>query len=78
MHSLNDINFLFSQGPEQYTLYAACDETLITVLKLLKVDIVVGVGRFAEKRAQTVIKTTGLPIKVPHQVIIIRKITKKN
>ncbi|XP_058799667.1 single-strand selective monofunctional uracil DNA glycosylase [Phymastichus coffea] len=57
------------KGPEQYTLYAACDETLITVLKLLKVDIVVGVGRFAEKRAQTVIKTTGLPIKVlciPH------------
>ncbi|XP_011502612.1 PREDICTED: single-strand selective monofunctional uracil DNA glycosylase [Ceratosolen solmsi marchali] len=57
------------KGPEQYTLYAACDETLIAVLKLLKVEIILGVGRFAEKRAQTVVKTTGLPIKVlciPH------------
>ncbi|KAJ8670440.1 hypothetical protein QAD02_001699 [Eretmocerus hayati] len=57
------------KGPEQYALYAACDEALAAVLRLLQVEIVLGVGRFAEKRAQTVVKTAGLPIKVlciPH------------
>ncbi|KAL7286115.1 hypothetical protein TKK_0019629 [Trichogramma kaykai] len=57
------------KGQEQYILFEACDRALASVLKLLQVEIVLGVGRFAEKRAQTVVKTDGLPIKVlciPH------------
>uniref|UniRef100_A0ABD2VSI6 Single-strand selective monofunctional uracil DNA glycosylase n=1 Tax=Trichogramma kaykai TaxID=54128 RepID=A0ABD2VSI6_9HYME len=59
----------FGEGQEQYILFEACDRALASVLKLLQVEIVLGVGRFAEKRAQTVVKTDGLPIKVlciPH------------
>ncbi|XP_020707743.1 single-strand selective monofunctional uracil DNA glycosylase [Athalia rosae] len=57
------------KGLEQKTLHYICDEALVATIKLLRVDIVVGVGRFAEKRAQTVVKTAGLSTQIlciPH------------
>ncbi|XP_046483816.1 single-strand selective monofunctional uracil DNA glycosylase [Neodiprion pinetum] len=57
------------KGLEQKTLYYRCDEALVATIKLLRIEIVIGVGRFAEKRAQTVVKTAGLPTQVlciPH------------
>lgn len=37
-----------------------CDESLSDVMKLFNVDIVIAIGRFAEKRAKAVIKNFGL------------------
>lgn len=56
--------WLILQGPEQHVLFGACDEALISVLRILKPEIILGIGRFAEKKAQTVVKMTGLQIKV--------------
>lgn len=57
------------KGLEQKTLHNICDEALAATIKLLRVDIVVGIGRFAEKRAQTVAKAAGLSTQIvciPH------------
>ncbi|CAD6232889.1 GSCOCG00007032001-RA-CDS, partial [Cotesia congregata] len=46
-----------------------CDLTLLAVLKLLEVEKIVGIGRFAEQRAKNIVKTAGLPIRIfwmPH------------
>lgn len=33
-----------------------CDEAFLDVIKVLKVEIIVGIGKFAEKRAISVLK----------------------
>ncbi|XP_015586985.1 single-strand selective monofunctional uracil DNA glycosylase [Cephus cinctus] len=57
------------KGPEQISLYGYCDDALVAAIKLLKVQTIVGIGRFAEKRAQTVVKSAGLSTQImyiPH------------
>ncbi|XP_066299763.1 single-strand selective monofunctional uracil DNA glycosylase-like [Branchiostoma lanceolatum] len=45
-------------------LLSACDTALVEVIRLLQVKTVVGVGRFAQERAQYALKTAGLDIPV--------------
>lgn len=57
------------KGSEIQTLHSACDKALAETIKILKVEIVVGVGLYAEKRAQFVVNSYKLPAKVlclPH------------
>ncbi|XP_063985859.1 single-strand selective monofunctional uracil DNA glycosylase-like isoform X2 [Diachasmimorpha longicaudata] len=57
------------KGPEYSRVIQLCDTVLGDVLKILKVEIVVGVGRFAEKRARHVVKAQKLSTQVvwiPH------------
>ncbi|KAG7202600.1 hypothetical protein KM043_009790 [Ampulex compressa] len=57
------------KGEEQQLLHTLCDETLADIVRLLKVDTIIGIGRYAEKRALIVVKLIDLPIKVlfmPH------------
>lgn len=51
--------FLFQQDDVK-TLNSICDNFLADVLKLLKVETVVAVGKFAEKRTEEVVKAFGL------------------
>ncbi|KAF2882435.1 hypothetical protein ILUMI_23754 [Ignelater luminosus] len=44
------------KGETQRQLEEICDETLFDVIQLLQVEILVGVGKFAEKRALEVLK----------------------
>ncbi|KYN43376.1 Single-strand selective monofunctional uracil DNA glycosylase, partial [Trachymyrmex septentrionalis] len=55
-------------GDGQKTLHEACDKSLIDIIQLLKVEIVIGIGNYAEKRAQLAVQTGGLPV----QVIVLR------
>ncbi|XP_029171301.1 single-strand selective monofunctional uracil DNA glycosylase [Nylanderia fulva] len=48
------------KGEGQRILHEACDKSLIDIIKLLKVEIVVGIGNYAEKRAQIAVQTGGL------------------
>ncbi|XP_034941270.1 single-strand selective monofunctional uracil DNA glycosylase [Chelonus insularis] len=57
------------KGPEQKELRDVCDLALLAIIKLLKVEKIVGIGRFAEQRAKNVIKVAGLTTKIfwmPH------------
>ncbi|XP_035658077.1 single-strand selective monofunctional uracil DNA glycosylase-like [Branchiostoma floridae] len=45
-------------------LLSACDTALVEVIRLLQVKMIVGVGRFAQERAQYALKMTGLNIPV--------------
>ncbi|KAK0182484.1 hypothetical protein PV327_000623 [Microctonus hyperodae] len=57
------------KGPEQKRLRDVCDKALVTIIKLLKVEKIIGIGRFAEQRAKNVIKISGLSTKtlwMPH------------
>ena len=46
-----------------------CDRALAEVLNLLRIQIVVGIGRFAEKKAQNVVKQ----FMIPHTQVIGKK-----
>ncbi|XP_024875703.1 single-strand selective monofunctional uracil DNA glycosylase-like [Temnothorax curvispinosus] len=52
------------KGEEQKRLQNACDAALQDIIQLLKVKIVVGIGIYAEKRAQHVVQTGGLLVQV--------------
>jgi len=39
---------------------------LIDIARLLKAEIIVGIGKYAEKRAQIAVQTAGLPIQVTY------------
>lgn len=57
------------KGQEVQTLHAACDKALAKAISILKVEIVIGIGGYAEKRAQLVVQSSKLPVKVlclPH------------
>ncbi|XP_043273234.1 single-strand selective monofunctional uracil DNA glycosylase [Venturia canescens] len=57
------------KGLEQRTLQFLCDEALLAVVKLLGVEIIVSIGRFAEKRARAALDRAGLSVNVlyiPH------------
>ncbi|CAG5082430.1 Similar to smug1: Single-strand selective monofunctional uracil DNA glycosylase (Xenopus laevis) [Cotesia congregata] len=57
------------KGSKLKELRDICDLTLLAVLKLLEVEKIVGIGRFAEQRAKNIVKTAGLPIRIfwmPH------------
>lgn len=57
------------KGKEQEVIHTACNKTLADTIKLLKVEIVIGIGGYAEKRAQLVVKSHELNVKVlclPH------------
>ncbi|KYQ55673.1 Single-strand selective monofunctional uracil DNA glycosylase [Trachymyrmex zeteki] len=55
-------------GEGQRILHEACDKSLLDIIQLLKVEIVVGIGNYAEKRAQIAVQTGGLPV----QVMVLR------
>lgn len=48
------------KGEGQRILHEACDKSLIDIIKLLKVEIIVGIGNYAEKRAHIAVQTGGL------------------
>ncbi|XP_011170776.1 single-strand selective monofunctional uracil DNA glycosylase isoform X1 [Solenopsis invicta] len=52
------------KGEGQRILHEACDKSLIEIIQLLKAEIVVGIGRYAEKRAQIAVQTGGLSVQV--------------
>ncbi|XP_076667158.1 single-strand-selective monofunctional uracil-DNA glycosylase [Andrena cerasifolii] len=57
------------KGAYQQTMHNACDKALANVIRLLNVEIVIGIGGYAEKRAQLVAKSSKLPVKIlclPH------------
>ncbi|XP_074101707.1 single-strand-selective monofunctional uracil-DNA glycosylase [Cotesia typhae] len=57
------------KGSKLKELRDICDLTLLAVLKLLEIEKIVGIGRFAEQRAKNIVKTAGLPIRIfwmPH------------
>ncbi|XP_076762404.1 single-strand-selective monofunctional uracil-DNA glycosylase [Xylocopa sonorina] len=57
------------KGSEIKVLHSACDKALADTIKILKVEIVIGIGGYAEKRAQLVVQSAKLPVKVlclPH------------
>ncbi|XP_050590337.1 single-strand selective monofunctional uracil DNA glycosylase [Bombus affinis] len=57
------------KGPEIQILHSACDKALADAIKILKVEIIIGIGGYAEKRAQLVVQSSKLPVKVlclPH------------
>ncbi|KAL0100622.1 hypothetical protein PUN28_019194 [Cardiocondyla obscurior] len=56
------------KGEAQRLLHEACDKSLIDIIQLLKVEIVVGIGNYAEKRAQIAAQTGGLSV----QVMVLR------
>lgn len=59
----------FSQGLEQATLQFLCDTALVAVVRLLGIEIVVGIGRFAEKRARAALDRAGLSVDVRMSLI---------
>ena len=63
--------FCTFQGDGQKTLHEACDKSLIDIIQLLKVEIVIGIGNYAEKRAQLAVQTGGLPVQVTYYNILI-------
>ncbi|EZA51937.1 single-strand selective monofunctional uracil DNA glycosylase [Ooceraea biroi] len=52
------------KGEAQEILHKACDKSLIDISRLLNIEIIVGIGRYAEKRAQIAVQTGKLKIKV--------------
>ncbi|KAG5316219.1 SMUG1 glycosylase, partial [Acromyrmex insinuator] len=61
-------NITPAEGDGQKILHEACDKSLIDIIQLLKVEIVIGIGNYAEKRAQIAVQTGGLPV----QVMVLR------
>ena len=49
--------------PEKEKLHEICDAHLLQVVKILKPKIVVGVGKFAKDRAQTVLANEKIAIR---------------
>ncbi|KAL2712687.1 single-strand selective monofunctional uracil DNA glycosylase [Vespula squamosa] len=54
----------FLQGEEQKLIYELCDQALSKIIQLLDIKIIVGIGRFAEKRAQIVVSADNLSVQV--------------
>ncbi|XP_076165571.1 single-strand-selective monofunctional uracil-DNA glycosylase [Ptiloglossa arizonensis] len=57
------------KGPELQRLHFSCDKALADAIRLLKVEIVIGIGGYAEKRALLVVQSSNLHVKVlclPH------------
>ncbi|XP_076638594.1 single-strand-selective monofunctional uracil-DNA glycosylase [Colletes latitarsis] len=57
------------KGPEQINLQSTCDKALADAIRLLKVEILIGIGGYAEKRASLVVQSHNLHVKVlclPH------------
>ncbi|XP_047369512.1 single-strand selective monofunctional uracil DNA glycosylase [Vespa velutina] len=52
------------KGEEQKLIHELCDQALSKIIKLLDIKIIVGIGRFAEKRAQTVVNADNLSAQV--------------
>lgn len=52
------------KGEEPKILYELCDEALIKIVQLLDVEIIVGIGKFAEKRAQIAVSAAELSVQV--------------
>lgn len=55
---------MYFQGVELNKLHSLCDQALANAIRLLKVEIVIGIGGYAEKRAQLVVQSSKLPVKV--------------
>ncbi|PBC29090.1 Single-strand selective monofunctional uracil DNA glycosylase [Apis cerana cerana] len=56
-------------GSEIQILHSSCDKALLDIIKIIKAEIIIGIGGYAEKRAQFVIQSSKLPVKVlclPH------------
>ncbi|KAJ9599951.1 hypothetical protein L9F63_009779, partial [Diploptera punctata] len=79
VHNLCPLAFMSSSGKnvtplelkaaERRSLYSICDESLREVVQLLQVEIIIGIGKFAETRANSAIKGLEHNIKVtsiPH------------
>lgn len=45
-------------------LHSACDKALANTIRILQAKIVIGIGGYAENRAQTVVQSSKLPVKV--------------
>lgn len=58
------IKIIYFQGSEIQILHSNCDKALLDIIRILKAEIVIGIGGYAEKRAQFVIQSSKLPIKV--------------
>ncbi|XP_012533408.2 single-strand selective monofunctional uracil DNA glycosylase isoform X2 [Monomorium pharaonis] len=56
------------KGDGQKILHETCDKSLIDIIQLLKAEIVIGIGNYAEKRAQIAVQTANLPV----QVMVLR------
>ncbi|XP_076299726.1 single-strand-selective monofunctional uracil-DNA glycosylase isoform X2 [Lasioglossum baleicum] len=57
------------KGAEIAKVHSACDKVLADIIRLLKVEILIGIGIYAEKRSQLVVQSHKLPIKIlclPH------------
>ncbi|XP_053986186.1 single-strand selective monofunctional uracil DNA glycosylase isoform X2 [Hylaeus volcanicus] len=57
------------KGPEIQKVHSFCDKALADVIRLLNVEILIGIGGYAEKRALLVVQSSKLPVKVlclPH------------
>lgn len=57
------------KGSEIQILHSSCDKALLDIIKIIKAEIIIGIGGYAEKRAQFVIQSSKLPVKVlclPH------------
>ena len=52
------------KASQKNVILRACDDALLKVMLLLEVKVVVGVGRFAQVRAQKVVKGNGLDVEV--------------
>ncbi|MCH1591619.1 MAG: hypothetical protein L7R66_01360, partial [Candidatus Thalassarchaeaceae archaeon] len=50
-------------GPTARRLLERCDQHLLEVVKILQADTVIGVGKFAEKRAINALEGTDLEVK---------------
>ncbi|OAD60409.1 Single-strand selective monofunctional uracil DNA glycosylase, partial [Eufriesea mexicana] len=56
-------------GSTVQILHSACDKALANTIRILQAKVVIGIGGYAEKRAQTVVQSSKLPVKVlclPH------------
>lgn len=51
---------------ERAPLFAACDEALRRVVEILRPELVLGVGRFAESRARTALPASTAIASIPH------------
>jgi single-strand selective monofunctional uracil DNA glycosylase len=45
---------------ERNLLFTSCDAALVQVIQLLRVELVIGVGKFPQSRAQTALQNAGL------------------
>ncbi|XP_012233576.1 single-strand selective monofunctional uracil DNA glycosylase [Linepithema humile] len=52
------------KGEGQNILHEACDRSLIDIIQLLKAEIIIGIGNYAEKRIQLAVQTAGLSVEV--------------